>query len=331
MSGAAIATSPKTPSAKKVPANSSPMSKGPAKVHRRKSSASQVTPKTPQRPKVLASQSTPKKVPQQRRKTSAADSTPIQKNKRQMADMGQSPKKVMPARRESGTSMSLPMIPPLKKQKIMEDTSSKLVPANPFTTNPVPPNPFIQLLHYVLQKNPTLLPPITATPTDHTDPSNTSAPTLTSPDIDRIAHSMWDVAFKNRHLFHYACQYSAMFTPLKLRILAKINFLPSWWFLREAVINGVRGLRVAKVKVGGEEEGVKTWRVDDSEMSKVWGQARRFCEDVEVKLGRAARKDAWTMTDKVEVEEEFKLDELLGYVGGEMEHDGEEDEIVDAQ
>ncbi|KAF7454469.1 hypothetical protein A1F99_017270 [Pyrenophora tritici-repentis] len=87
MSGAAIATSPKTPSAKKVPANSSPMSKGPAKVHRRKSSASQVTPKTPQRPKVLASQSTPKKVPQQRRKTSAADSTPIQKNKRQMADM----------------------------------------------------------------------------------------------------------------------------------------------------------------------------------------------------------------------------------------------------
>ncbi|KAA8626053.1 hypothetical protein PtrV1_01733 [Pyrenophora tritici-repentis] len=122
-----------------------------------------------------------------------------------------------------------------------------------------------------------------------------------------------------------------MFTPLKLRILAKINFLPSWWFLREAVINGVRGLRVAKVKVGGEEEGVKTWRVDDSEMSKVWGQARRFCEDVEVKLGRAARKDAWTMTDKVEVEEEFKLDELLGYVGGEMEHDGEEDEIVDAQ
>ncbi|KAI0605344.1 Herpes-BLLF1 domain-containing protein [Pyrenophora tritici-repentis] len=331
MSGAAIATSPKTPSAKKVPANSSPMSKGPAKVHRRKSSASQVTPKTPQRPKVLASQSTPKKVPQQRRKTSAADSTPIQKNKRQMADMGQSPKKVMPARRESGTSMSLPMIPPLKKQKIMEDTSSKLVPANPFTTNPVPPNPFIQLLHYVLQKNPTLLPPITATPTDHTDPSNTSAPTLTSPDIDRIAHSMWDVAFKNRHLFHYACQYSAMFTPLKLRILAKINFLPSWWFLREAVINGVRGLRVAKVKVGGEEEGVKTWRVDDSEMSKFWGQARRFCEDVEVKLGRAARKDAWTMTDKVEVEEEFKLDELLGYVGGEMEHDGEEDEIVDAQ
>ncbi|KAI2487032.1 hypothetical protein Ptr902_01165 [Pyrenophora tritici-repentis] len=238
MSGAAIATSPKTPSAKKVPANSSPMSKGPAKVHRRKSSASQVTPKTPQRPKVLASQSTPKKVPQQRRKTSAADSTPIQKNKRQMADMGQSPMKVMPARRESGTSMSLPMIPPLKKQKIMEDTSSKLVPANPFTTNPVPPNPFIQLLHYVLQKNPTLLPPITATPTDHTDPSNTSAPTLTSPDIDRIAHSMWDVAFKNRHLFHYACQYSAMFTPLKLRILAKINFLPSWWFLREAVING---------------------------------------------------------------------------------------------
>ncbi|CAE6995221.1 hypothetical protein PTTW11_00062 [Pyrenophora teres f. teres] len=318
MSEGAMATSSKTPSAQKGKVNSSPSSKGTAKVQQvPRSSPSQTTTQTPQRRRTLASQTTPKKAAQQRRKTSAVDSAPVPMNKRKLSDIGPSPQQTLPTMRKSGTSMSIPMIPPHKKQKSRNDTSSEIlipslpsiplslqliptklpvplpppspspspspptrrppsqVPIHTTPTNPVPinlvlpnnppNNPFIQLLHHVLQHNPALLP--------ITEPPN--VPTLTSPHIDRIAHAMWDLAFRNGHVFHMACQYSAMFSPFKLRILAKINFLPSWWFLREIVIKG----------------------------------------GVEGKLERSAKRDVGTMT--VERGEGFEAEGLQGYDGGE--------------
>ena len=56
-----------------------------------------------------------------------------------------------------------------------------------------------------------------------------------SSQIDAIAHKMWDIALEHGPMLQLACQYSAMFSPIKLRMLAKLNFLPSWWFFREVV------------------------------------------------------------------------------------------------
>jgi hypothetical protein len=79
---------------------------------------------------------------------------------------------------------------------------------------------------------------------------------ITSTEIDNITHAMWQVAFKQGGLLQRACQYSALFSHLKLSALAKLNFLPSWWLLREML---VRELTAS----GG-------WPVDDEEMENVW-------------------------------------------------------------
>lgn len=123
------------------------------------------------------------------------------------------------------------------------------------------------LLRHVLHTQPTLV------------PSNPSTP-ITSIHIDNIAHTMWQIAFKHVVLLERACQYSAMYAPLKLAALAKLNFLPSWWFFRDLVIGGLPGLVGG---VGGKEEGVV---IDDREMQGAWNEAVKWCGNVIVKRER---------------------------------------------
>jgi hypothetical protein len=72
-----------------------------------------------------------------------------------------------------------------------------------------------------------------------------------------------------------------MFSPLKLAALAKLNFLPSWWFFRGGVMKGLP-------KMIGER------MVDDGEMQREWKEAVYWCmailgerADVKVAVGKA--------------------------------------------
>ena len=110
---------------------------------------------------------------------------------------------------------------------------------------------------------------------------------------------MWDAAFQHGRMFQLACQYSAMFSPLKLRMLAKLNLLPSWWFFREFVVKGLPGFGVEEKKeewLQGDS-GECRFFVDDSEMMAAWGQAALFCRGVEAKQSIERRKDVSTTTE----------------------------------
>ncbi|KAF3037849.1 hypothetical protein E8E12_008649 [Didymella heteroderae] len=86
--------------------------------------------------------------------------------------------------------------------------------------------------------------------------------------IDRIAHGMWDIVFSREAMMTDVTMKAALFTPLKLRALARLNWLPSWWFLREMAITLMR------------QSG---WLVDDSERQGEWTEAVEWCQKAETK------------------------------------------------
>ncbi|KAF1923167.1 uncharacterized protein M421DRAFT_426139 [Didymella exigua CBS 183.55] len=86
--------------------------------------------------------------------------------------------------------------------------------------------------------------------------------------VDAIAHTMWEVVFSKADMMDNVTTKAALFNPLKLRALAKLNWLPSWWFLREMAL-GVM-----------EHSG---WLVDDSERQGEWKEVVHFCKKAELK------------------------------------------------
>ncbi|EUC49169.1 hypothetical protein COCMIDRAFT_85340 [Bipolaris oryzae ATCC 44560] len=110
------------------------------------------------------------------------------------------------------------------------------------------------LLGYVLRSNPQLLPAA--------DPTTIR---LTSKRIDEITHAMWNEALSHGDLLQRACQYGAMYSSLRLAALAKLNFLPSWWFYRDLAIKELK------------ERG---WEVDDRDMEGTWEEAVQWCVQV---------------------------------------------------
>ncbi|KAF2830812.1 HET-domain-containing protein [Ophiobolus disseminans] len=62
----------------------------------------------------------------------------------------------------------------------------------------------------------------------------------TSDIINAFAHHLWNFCLTHDNgqgdLLKIACRYAAMLHGPKLRALAVLNFLPSWWFLREQII-----------------------------------------------------------------------------------------------
>jgi hypothetical protein len=69
-----------------------------------------------------------------------------------------------------------------------------------------------------------------------------------------------------------------MFSPLKLAALAKLNFLPSWWFFRDLI--GSELPTLIKRDDGNGEEKVLGWLIDDKEMQNTWKETVRWCAGV---------------------------------------------------
>ncbi|CAN9080453.1 unnamed protein product [Alternaria alternata] len=251
-----MAPRPNTPTARKGPVPSSPSSKGSGKAQQqRKVSVSQATSTAQQQRKNSTSRDSPNVVGQQRRESTAAKGSILAGDKRKDEEL--SPTKVYPQGNaeaaDNGTTHPHPQsFPPPKKRRISSAkpiVSPAQEPATTTSSQPpsaAPISPTTQLLHHVLTTHPNLVP--------------TSPSPILSSNIDAIAHTMWQVAFNHGPLLARACQYSAMFSPLKLAALAKLNFLPSWWFFREGVMKGLPEMVGERI-------------VDDGEMQREWKEA----------------------------------------------------------
>jgi hypothetical protein len=93
---------------------------------------------------------------------------------------------------------------------------------------------------------------------------------VTSHYLDKMAYRMWDIAFKKDVWMKDATSKGSMLPQLKLRALARLNYLPSWWYLRG----------VARELC--EQRGLL---IDDREMQKIWDDALAWCKRVEARTG----------------------------------------------
>lgn len=92
---------------------------------------------------------------------------------------------------------------------------------------------------------------------------NVSEYSVNSQRVDSIAHAMWQVVFRYESMMQDVTTKAAMFSQLKLRALAKLNYLPSWWFIRE--------MACVVMKNQG-------WHLDDSEMEILWQETVEWCK-----------------------------------------------------
>ncbi|KAH8725022.1 hypothetical protein GQ44DRAFT_727193 [Phaeosphaeriaceae sp. PMI808] len=108
-------------------------------------------------------------------------------------------------------------------------------------------NIFHRVISTVLLLHPTALP-------------TSQSEVITSNQIDDITYKTWDycITRDQGQLLLCASQYGAMFGDIKLRVLAKLNYLPSWWFMRMVVYDWL--LKIGRL-------------VDDSHMTLVWNHA----------------------------------------------------------
>lgn len=70
-----------------------------------------------------------------------------------------------------------------------------------------------------------------------------------------------------------------MFSQLKLAALAKLNFLPSWWFFREMAVRQMK-----------QDEG---FIVDDGVMDGEWKNICYLCRDMLEKKARVSGGSGW--------------------------------------
>ena len=93
---------------------------------------------------------------------------------------------------------------------------------------------------------------------------------VTSRYLDNMAYAMWDIAFKQDVWMNDATLKGSMLPQLKLRALARLNYLPSWWYLRGVArdLCERRGLLI-----------------DDREMQELWSDTLAWCKRVEARTG----------------------------------------------
>lgn len=101
-------------------------------------------------------------------------------------------------------------------------------------------------------------------------PLNPTVDTINSQRIDNIAHAMWQAAFNNSKMMNDVTAKASMFSQLKLRTLAKLNYLPSWWFIREMAYSVMQS---------------QEFNVDDREMQVYWKETLEWCSRVETRMG----------------------------------------------
>jgi hypothetical protein len=83
-----------------------------------------------------------------------------------------------------------------------------------------------QIALLVYRNDPTLLPEALTTP-------------VNSLGIDKFTHALWTALVHNAQLqpmFQRTTNAGALLTESRLRVLALLNIMPSWWYLRERVV-----------------------------------------------------------------------------------------------
>lgn len=100
-------------------------------------------------------------------------------------------------------------------------------------------------------------------------PADPAFKSVGSQHIDSIVHAMWQVAFDNGDMPDITAK-AAMFSRIKLRALARLNYLPSWWFLRTIACDLMKR---------------QGWNLDDREMQGLWEETVLWCGRVEAKVG----------------------------------------------
>ena len=99
---------------------------------------------------------------------------------------------------------------------------------------------------------------------------NLSDHSVNSQRVDGITHAMWQVVFSYESMMQDVTTKAAMFSQLKLRALAKLNYLPSWWFIRE--------MACMVMKHQG-------WQLDDREMQILWQETVEWCKGMDMRMG----------------------------------------------
>ncbi|KAF2621637.1 hypothetical protein BU25DRAFT_482612 [Macroventuria anomochaeta] len=164
-------------------------------------------------------------------------------------------------------------VSPLRNQSFAQNPSSSPLrpphvqqPGKP-NLNDMPQKIFLA----ALQSNRTLVP---------ANPVNNP---LNSQRIDAVAHAMWQVIFINENMMKGITTKASMLPQLKLRALARLNYLPSWWFIREMAC-GVMARQ--------------GWLMDDSEMQGLWKETVEWCTRVEIKVGMQGDSAAATKQEE---------------------------------
>ncbi|CBY00433.1 hypothetical protein IAQ61_011360 [Plenodomus lingam] len=269
MANPKMGTSPGTPTARKAP--STPQS--PA------SASSKVSAKRKQQPKPPGSQPTPGG---RQRKQSMTSRGPVQTdNKRKMKNEEESMEMASPKPSADAytATETIPTTP--KKQRIDMGVQDRPVYQPSPGHLPTAVSPFAlssparqqqqlasmsatqltgNLLHSALKRHPYIV------------PQKSAAIPITSSHITEIAHRMWQLAFENPGVLDQVCSYAAAMSHIQLATLAKLGYLPSWWYLRESVV--VHMTR-------------QQWIVDDTTMRSEWLTVLGWCRS---NLPRAAPK-----------------------------------------
>lgn len=197
-------------------------------------------------------------------------------------------------KRNNDASTATDMFPttPKKQRIVMEAQDHTTIQPGPLRRSTCPQPPFAQipqvqpqqqsgqmnsgelthkLLNFVLKTTPGLL------------PGNPATTAITSAHINETAHAMWQTAFATPGVLDQVCTYAAMFSILKLAALAKLNYLPSWWFLREAV---------CRIMINSQ------WNVDDAAMQTEWMSMVDWCRRHLPGLAPKRTADAATAKDQ---------------------------------
>lgn len=51
--------------------------------------------------------------------------------------------------------------------------------------------------------------------------------------LDDLTHKLWQYVFQHPQLMDHIRKNASLYSPIKLRILAAADLLPTWWYLRD--------------------------------------------------------------------------------------------------
>jgi hypothetical protein len=119
---------------------------------------------------------------------------------------------------------------------------------------------FVARVHQLVITAVRITPPIIPT----VPPPNSPPRIITSGHLDQIAFRVYQLSCDNctgglEDLFAQASNFASKLHEHKLRVLARLNYLPTWWIFRD---------RAKLVLVQMQEK--QDWIVEDKEMGEMW-------------------------------------------------------------